>query len=61
MKLKGKNLFFIVCILFFVFLIIQHQAVFLYHDDYGYAILSHGYEGNTHGMSWNIIDLVRFF
>ena len=28
MKLKGKNLFFIVCILFFVFLIIQHQAVF---------------------------------
>ena len=60
MNLKGKKLFFLVCTLFFVFLIIQHQAVFLYHDDYGYASLSYGYDGNSHGMNWNIIDLLRF-
>lgn len=60
MKNKRKIVFFIVCLLFFCILIVQHQAVFLYHDDYGYASLTYGYGGNTHGMHWNIIDLLRF-
>ena len=60
MKDKKKDIFLIVSFLFFLFLIVQHQAVFMYHDDYGYACLTYGYEGNAHGMHWNLMDLLRF-
>ena len=32
-----------IAIIFIVFLIIQHQFLYMYHDDYGYASLSYAY------------------
>lgn len=60
MKDKRKTIFYLGWILFLAFLLILHQAVFMYHDDYGYASLTYGYKGNAHGMNWNIFDLLKF-
>ncbi len=60
MKNKRKTIFYLGWILFLAFLLILHQAVFMYHDDYGYASLTYGYKGNAHGMNWNILDLFKF-
>ncbi|HBA48963.1 MAG TPA: hypothetical protein DCZ91_14440 [Lachnospiraceae bacterium] len=46
--------------LFFLFLYIQHQFVYMYFDDYGYASLSYGYTGNMAGMSYSLMDVLRF-
>ncbi|WP_026664667.1 DUF6056 family protein [Butyrivibrio sp. FC2001] len=47
-------------ILFFALNIILHKAVFFYHDDYGYASLKYGYQGNLNGMHWTLADLWGF-
>ncbi len=46
--------------IFFVFLFIQHQFVYMYFDDYGYASLSYGYTENHAGMNYSILDFVKF-
>ena len=46
---------------FFVFLLLQHQSVFLQHDDYGYAVLSYVTERTGfQGQDWTLADLVAF-
>lgn len=47
-------------ILFGLFLILQHQFVFLHYDDWGYASLAYGYLGNANGRHWNLADLLGF-
>ena len=45
---------------FMIFLYVQHQFVYLYFDDYGYASLSYGYTENTKGMNYSVLDAVKF-
>ena len=46
---------------FFVFLLLQHQLVFLQHDDFGYAVLSYVTERTGfQGQEWTLADLVAF-
>lgn len=56
-KISGISVLFV---LFFLFLCIQHQFVYLYFDDYGYASLTYGYTGNTAGMDYSILDVFGF-
>ena len=56
-RISGVSVLFV---LFFLFLCIQHQFVYLYFDDYGYASLTYGYTGNTAGMDYSILDVFGF-
>ena len=38
----------------------QHYAVPMFFDDYGYASLSYGWNGNQHGMLYTIGDVFNF-
>lgn len=52
-----------ICIIFgvfFLFLYIQHQFVYMYFDDYGYASLSYGWSGNYKGMDYSLRDILRY-
>lgn len=55
---KGKNswkneyVFGTMWLLLGVLLLVQHQFVYMHFDDFGYASLSYGYDGNTNGMNW---------
>lgn len=51
-----KNKVFIIFIIFFLLVLLQHQFMWLYHDDYGYASLSYAYNVNGvigHNFSFN--------
>ena len=47
-------------VIFMIFLYAQHQFVYLYFDDYGYASLSYGYTENTKGMNYSVLDAVKY-
>ena len=52
----------LIFIIFFLLVFIQHQFVFLYHDDYGYASLSYvsGFSTNNHGYHTTISQIIDF-
>jgi hypothetical protein len=62
MKKVLKNKYIIIMfILFLIFLIIQHQFLYLYHDDYGYASLSYAVDvKNVVGHNFNFSDAINF-
>ena len=64
MQVKDKNILkktaFIIGAVFACLIIIQHRYVFMYFDDYGYAILSYGWSGNTAGMDYGLKDIFQF-
>ncbi len=45
---------------FFLFLMIQHHYVFLYHDDYGYLSLSYEVTGITSSMNYGLKEIFSF-
>lgn len=57
--LKTDYLIFIVFAIFFGLVLFQHQFIYLYHDDYGYASLSYGY--NVAGVTGNSFNLSQLF
>ena len=51
----------IITFMFFIFLMIQHNFVFMYHDDYGYASLSYANVINgVIGVNFNLSQLFEF-
>lgn len=56
-KVSGISVLFV---LFFLFLYMQHQFVYMYFDDYGYASLTYGYTGNNSGMDYTLMDILCF-
>ena len=47
--------------IFFVLVFIQHQSLYLYHDDYGYASLSYAYKmPDVNGCDFNLSQLIRY-
>ncbi len=46
--------------IFFLFVYLQHQFVYLYFDDYGYASLCYGNEQNYKGMQYSVVDVLRY-
>ena len=56
----SRYLFISAWILWALFLLLLHRQAFMHSDDFGYASLSYGWEGNSHGMAWNIGDLFAF-
>lgn len=62
-KLLNKKNYIIIFlfVLFLLFLIYQHQGLYLYFDDYGYASLSYAYNmENVKGLEYNIGDIMQF-
>lgn len=57
---KGYLIFGAMWIFFGVLLLVQHQFVYMHFDDFGYASLSYGYNGNTNGMNWTLGDFLRY-
>lgn len=57
--INNKRFFFVV-ILVCGYIFVVNNAVFMQHDDYGYGCLCYGYTGNIHGMSWTLVDLIKF-
>ena len=49
----------IIFIIFFLLVLLQHQFMWLYHDDYGYASLSYAY--NVEGVSGHTFNLTQLF
>lgn len=45
---------------YLLYLLFQYSYVDMYFDDYGYATLTYGWTGNTHGRNFNLLDLIRF-
>ncbi len=59
--LSKKKVTLIVFGLFFILVFIQHQSLFLYHDDYGYASLSYAYHvDGVEGTQFSLNDLFEF-
>lgn len=59
--LKSNHLILIVFVLFFVLVLFQHQFMWLYHDDYGYASLSYVYTvDGVIGHTFNLSQLFTF-
>ena len=47
--------------IFFIFVFIQHQFLWLYFDDYGYASLSYAYKVNgVHGLNYGLPEIFKF-
>lgn len=46
--------------IFFLGVYLQHQFVWLYFDDYGYASLCYGNEQNYMGMQYSLGDVLRY-
>lgn len=61
-KLQDKNLvIYLIFAAFFIYLLIQHHYVYIYHDDYGYASLSYaGYSKNFQGSNYGFLDILRY-
>lgn len=60
---SGKHQIIIVMLflLFFVFIMLQHSIIFLYHDDYGYASLSYAYwEQGVNGQQFSFSQLINY-
>ncbi len=59
---KDSILVIAIFIIFAIFLIFQHQFLYLYHDDYGYASLSYvgGAPENIHGTDFTFSDIINF-
>lgn len=55
-----ENIFPLMWLTFFAFLLFQHRSVFMGFDDFGYATLTYGHYNNPKGMDWNIVDLLDF-
>lgn len=50
-----------IALVFLIFLIIQHQFLYMYHDDYGYASLSYAYLVNdVSGTNYSIGQIFEF-
>lgn len=45
---------------FFIYQLLQHSMVFLYHDDYGYASLQYGVQIGTGGMDYEIKEIFSY-
>ena len=63
MNNKGRRKGLITAILFgifFLYLYVQHQFVYLYFDDYGYASLSYGYTETHAPMDYSFMNVLRF-
>lgn len=60
MKNLQKRTFCYVSILFAVLIFIQHQYIFMYQDDYGYASLTYGITENKVGMSYSLVDIFKY-
>ena len=51
----------IIFLIFFLIVLIQHQFMYIYHDDYGYASLSYAYNvENVEGHDVNLEQIVEF-
>lgn len=55
-----KNRVLIIFIIFFAMLLFQHQFLWLYHDDYGYASLSYAVDIGNIGHEYGILDIFNF-
>ncbi len=61
MKNKIKNNMMLILFgVFTVLIYLQHQFVYMYFDDFGYASLSYGYSGWDGGMNFSVIDVLKF-
>ena len=45
---------------FFIFLILQHNMVWLAYDDYGYVSLSYVVDVGKTGNEYTIIDVIKY-
>ena len=51
----------IIFFIFFLFVFIQHQFLWLYFDDYGYASLSYAYKVNgVNGLNYGLSEIFKF-
>lgn len=60
-KFIYQHKIFFLFLLFFFIVLLQHQFLWMYHDDYGYASLSYlfTYPGQT-GMNTDFMDIISF-
>ena len=54
MKVIKRHIPAIIFILYLMFIYFQHQFVFMYFDDYGYASLSYGAIVGNGGTNYNL-------
>ncbi len=60
-KKNKKCIIVLLFLLFFIFLIYQHQGLYLYFDDYGYASLSYAYNiEEVKGLDYNLVQIFQF-
>ena len=61
LRLLKKNKVLLVFVIFFLLLYLQHQFMWLYHDDYGYASLSYSYVvDGVSGTNFTFKELIAF-
>lgn len=60
-KFIKNNKIFLVFLVFFLVVLLQHQFMYLYHDDYGYASLSYAYKvDGVEGHNVNMSQILEF-
>ena len=55
-----KHRIFLIFSIFFFLLLFQHQFLWLYHDDYGYASLSYAVDIGNVGHNYSLTDIFKF-
>lgn len=60
MKVIKRHIPAIIFILYLMFIYFQHQFVFMYFDDYGYASLSYGAIVGNGGTNYNLNDIIKY-
>lgn len=57
---KRKNCIILIFILYFLVIYFQHQFIYMYFDDYGYASLTYGEFIGKGGTNYNINDIIKY-
>lgn len=61
---KNKKIYaiipYVIFTIYFILLLWQHQYVYMYFDDYGYASLTYNYMGGSGGTSYSFMDIIRY-
>lgn len=60
MKKLREYIIYSLGILFILFIIVQHNFVYMYFDDYGYASLTYSWDGNSKGMDYGLHEIFSF-
>ena len=60
MKKIEKSMVIIISVILAFFIFLQHQYIFMYFDDYGYASLSYINPENQAGTSYGLLEILEF-